>query len=73
VERFLHKAFADRRVNGEWFRLTEEDIFRAQNMEICCADRKRYVMPEGPFSHWEPQEDFIKPPDWWGQLRYVTI
>ena len=33
VERHFHRIFAERKITGEWFRLTEEDIALFQNYE----------------------------------------
>jgi hypothetical protein len=53
LERYLHHAFAHRRVNGEWFRLTKEDLHRINHLHIWASQNRRYVMPEGPFSHYD--------------------
>ncbi len=34
VERILHRKYADRRLNGEWFRLSDQDIEDIKHMEF---------------------------------------
>ena|SRR3990167_11289723 len=46
LEAWFHKAFADKRVNGEWFELDDSDLVRFGELVVSEKPKEFYV-PEG--------------------------
>ena len=47
LERKLHRQFAAKRVRGEWFALTAEDVAELARMKVCNPPEQRELFPKG--------------------------